>query len=134
MDQGTTIHQVDCVYTYLVWHNCVDNFTIYALLCSTANIIYIYNIICAADCREGRYFADSSLISCRQCKRGYYQDRPWQFSCIECPPSTTTVSVRSTSETDCKRECVHTHVYQLHELRPCVPGFIYKYSDSKKLS
>ncbi|KAI0220172.1 hypothetical protein LSAT2_028306, partial [Lamellibrachia satsuma] len=58
-----------------------------------------------ADCPRGQHFKDSTKQQCSDCKRGYYQDMPWQDDCIKCPDSKTTASTGTTSVTDCKRNC-----------------------------
>ncbi|KAI0222038.1 hypothetical protein LSAT2_026715, partial [Lamellibrachia satsuma] len=77
-----------------------------------------------ADCRAGQHFADIRQVSCNDCERGYYQDKSWQDSCIKCPQSMTTVSVGSTSVTECKlKACM---MYRLGTVSN-VPS-VYQYS------
>ncbi|KAK2175570.1 hypothetical protein NP493_725g00014 [Ridgeia piscesae] len=50
-----------------------------------------------ANCTAGQYFRDSARKSCRDCKRGFYQDKPLQYDCKTCPDHKTTAFVRSKS-------------------------------------
>ncbi|KAK2172942.1 hypothetical protein NP493_919g02007 [Ridgeia piscesae] len=38
-----------------------------------------------ANCTAGQYFSDGARKSCRDCKRGYYQNKPLQYDCNVCP-------------------------------------------------
>ncbi|KAK2167305.1 hypothetical protein NP493_1280g00020 [Ridgeia piscesae] len=84
-----------------------------------------------ADCTKGQHYKDSTKQQCSPCKRGFYQDMPWQDSCVKCPDSMTTIATGSKSATDCKLNC--DSGWQLNETTEqcelCPRGF---YRDKKQ--
>ena len=69
--------------------------------------------VCSANCTKGQHYTYSTKQECSPCNRGFYQDMPWQTSCIKCPNTMTTISTGSTSANDCKRTYVHARVNTL---------------------
>ena len=52
------------------------------------------------NCGEG-YKLDIAAEKCVECPKGYYQDKPKQTFCQQCPTGTSTKSTRTSSENDC---------------------------------
>ena len=55
------------------------------------------------NCTAG-YHLDNSTNTCKNCSKGYYQDKKWQETCIKCNTEETTEEEGSDSKSDCKRE------------------------------
>ena len=58
----------------------------------------------SANCIAGQYLDKSESI-CRPCRRGTYQSKAWQTSCVDCPSGKTTLGEGSIAATDCVGEC-----------------------------
>ena len=58
----------------------------------------------SANCIAGQYLNKGEII-CRPCKRGTYQSKARQTSCVDCPSGKTTLGEGSIAATDCVGEC-----------------------------
>ncbi|GFU12555.1 sushi, von Willebrand factor type A, EGF and pentraxin domain-containing protein 1 [Nephila pilipes] len=70
---------------------------------------------CAAPCKPGTY-SDTGLEPCNLCDYGFYQNRSQQKVCEACPLQTSTKTMGSTAEKDCKK------INPCEELHPCSNG------------
>ena len=58
----------------------------------------------SANCIAGQYLDKSESI-CRPCRRGTYQSKAWQTSCVDCPSGKTTLGEGSIAAAGCVGEC-----------------------------
>ncbi|XP_076068063.1 signal peptide, CUB and EGF-like domain-containing protein 3 [Oratosquilla oratoria] len=76
-----------------------------------------------ATCAPGHYY-NTTTKACVMCPLGYYQPLPGSFACVQCPSTSTTDYVGSTSLEDCKRHKCGGYVHKLQGIfeSPNYPG------------
>ncbi|XP_052762702.1 signal peptide, CUB and EGF-like domain-containing protein 1 [Mya arenaria] len=75
---------------------------------------------CKITCDVGTYF-DIDVGQCVDCKRHYFQNMTGQHYCFPCPLGFKTVGNRSTSNTNCTKDCLAGYVRKPENLEKCIP-------------
>ncbi|XP_078695719.1 CUB and sushi domain-containing protein 3-like, partial [Branchiostoma floridae x Branchiostoma belcheri] len=74
---------------------------------------------CLDLCPPGSY-SITRVVPCTKCDVGYYQEQEGLTSCNQCNSSFSTLSIGSTSESDCKEFC-QPGTYSDNGFAPCLP-------------